>query len=107
MRTVLIGAPLALYRLLPSDLPADLALKHSFWRWVDFSGFDLSAYDMRDMDVIGCNGAGVTLPEGKTACLMSRRTDWTGAVLPSDISSYNHDFVVEKYRQASNKNNAP
>lgn len=100
MRTVLTGAPGALYLLQLSDLPLDLNLRHSFWRWVNFSGFDLSAYDMRDMDILDSNGNTARLGVGKTAMLMSRRTTWTNAVLPLDASSYNHDFVVEVYNKA-------
>lgn len=100
MRTVIIGAPASFRVLTPADLPVDLSLRHSFWRWVDFSGFDLSAYDMRDMDILDCNGTASKLGLGKTAMLMSRRTTWTNAVLPADISSYNHDFVIEVYNKA-------
>ncbi|KPJ64887.1 hypothetical protein AMK68_00190 [candidate division KD3-62 bacterium DG_56] len=100
MRTVLQGTPKKLYRLRERDLPDDYDLTNSFWHWVDFSGFDLSAYIMEDMDVYDSDGSGCALPENGTKWLMSRRTDWTGARLPSDVSSYNHDLVVEVMRQA-------
>ena len=99
-RIVLEGTARRLYRLRARDLPPDNILEKSYWRYVDFSGFDLSAYSMVDMDIIDCVGTGVRLPSGPNMRWMqSRRTAWAGAVLPPDISSYNHDLVVEWCRQ--------
>lgn len=100
MRTVITGKPGALYPLQASDLPPDFDLRQSFWQYADFSGFDLSAYDMRDMDVRHCRATGVILP-AKLDWLVSRRTDWTGAVLPAEMPSYNHDLMREFLRQRS------
>src|SRR3990167_10259108 len=100
MRTVYQGTPQQPYRLLASDLPADRDLRQSAWRYVDFSGFDLSTYDMRDMDIWDCVGRNVVLPDGgRTDYIQSRRTDWTGASIPPDVSSYIHDLVVEGFAQ--------
>lgn len=101
-RIILQGSPSNLYRLQRSDLPRDNDLSHSFWRYVDFSGFDLSAYDLTDMDVLDCDGSGSTLGAGKTGYMMSRNTSWDGATLPPDLSSYQHDLMAEVYRSAPN-----
>jgi hypothetical protein len=100
MRTVIEGRPNRYHRLRARDLPNDFDLRQSYWKYVDFSGFDLSAYDMRDMDILDCDGSGSTLPGNLTDWMMSRRTDWTGAIIPADVSSYNHDLMVEVTRQA-------
>ena len=97
-RIVLQGTASRLRRLRAADLPADHDLSRSFLRWVDLSGFDLSAYDMEDMDIIDCRAQNVILP-GKLDYLMSRRTDWTGCAIPADLPSYIHDLVVELFRQ--------
>lgn len=100
-RIVVTGQPGRLRKLRMRDLPADLNLSKSYLRWVDLDGRNLSAYKMEDMDIIDCDGSGVTLPPGdQMQYLMSRRTDWTGAIIPADVSSYNHDLVVEVVRQA-------
>ena len=98
-RTVLTGTPTTPYTLLPGDLPPDLDLTASFWRWVDLSGFDLSAYNLMDVDILDCTGDGAILPEDKTHYLMSRRTTWAGAHIPSDVSDLAHDLVVEVLNQ--------
>jgi len=100
MRTVLQGTPTRYRRLRAGDLPADRDLRQSYWRYVDFASYDLSPYDLTDTDILDCKGAGSILPDGdRTDWLISRRTDWTGAVIPADVSSYNHDFVNEVTKQ--------
>ncbi len=98
MRTVLQGTSDRLYQLQRADLPDDFDLRQSYWRYVDFSGYDLSGYDMRDMDILDSDGSGSTIPN--TDWTISRRTDWAGATL-TDVSSYNHDLMVEVVRQAN------
>lgn len=97
-RIVLTGAPGALYRPTPADLPADKDLSHSYFRYVDASGFDLSLYDLTDVDILDSDCRNVILP-AKIDYLMSRRTLWTGAKIPATVSSYNHDLVVEALKQ--------
>ena len=91
---VIQGTADKLYRLQRADL--DFDLRQSYWRYVDFSGFDLSGYDMRDMDILDSYGAGCILPN--TDWMISRRTDWTNATI-TDLSSYNRDLVIEAVRQ--------
>ncbi|KKM00677.1 hypothetical protein LCGC14_1802040 [marine sediment metagenome] len=91
---VIQGTADKLYRLQRSDL--DFDLRQSYWRYVDFSGFSLEAYDMRDMDILDSYGAGCILPN--TDWMISRRTDWTNATI-TDLSSYNRDLVIEAVRQ--------
>ena len=104
MRIVRTGTARNPYLLKRRDLPRDRNLTHSYWEYVDFSGFDLSAYDLRDLTVYNSVGDNVTLGEGKTEGMESRFTSWTGANLPTDLSSFNHDMVVENYRQAIAQN---
>ena len=96
MRTIITGTPTQLEKV--RDLPLDLT--HSFFEYVDLSNLDLSKHDLRDATLYHCNASGVTLGEGKTNWIESRFTDWRGATIPADISSYNHDLVSEVYRQA-------
>lgn len=103
-RIILTGSPRRLYKIKRNDLPRDLDITHSFFEYVDFSGFDLSDYDLRDSTIYNCLADGVTLGEGKTEGMESRFTSWTGANLPTDLSSFNHDLVVENYRQAIAQN---
>lgn len=69
---------------------------NSFLQWVDLSGLTIPR--MQDADVIHWKGTNTTFAN----------TDWTqfrfpidlsGAVIPSDLSSYNHDFVTEVSRR--------
>lgn len=107
------GTANQLYPFTAADIPVDNDLSHSFFRYVDFSrrtggnpaqrfDGDLSAVNLFDCDFIDCKAQNVTLGTGKTRYLMSRRTDWQGATLPADVSSYSHDLMAEVYRQASN-----
>lgn len=99
MARIVIDNP-TLRNLRLNQLPADLDLRQSYWRRVNFSNFNLSAYDMRDMDIIECVGDGCILPDRvRTDWLISRDTSWTGAVIPKDVSSYIHDLVGELIRQ--------
>ncbi len=101
MRTVIIGTPTKLRKVTAKDLPADKVLDFSFWRWVDISGLDLTPYSMENVDVINYRAAGAALP----SCHYSQfrfPIDNTGITIPPDVSSYNHDLVVEVFRQASN-----
>ena len=99
-RIVLTGTPTTLRRLRARDLPVDRDLSYSFWRWVNFSGQDLSAYNMTNMDIIDCQGDLSVLPgERRTDGLVSRRTSWGGVVLPADLSSLEQDLVSEALRQ--------
>lgn len=105
MRTLLTGAiqgsPNNLRVVTPADLPRDRSLRDWYFRYTRCD-LDLSDYDLTNADVLDSNWNGVTLGVGKTPYLNSRRTTYRGANLPSDISSYNHDLVVEMYRQAPN-----
>lgn len=112
-RITLQGTANQLYPFTAADIPADNDLSHSFFRYVDFSrrtggnpanrfNGDLSQVNLFDCDFIDCKANNVTLGTGKTKYLMSRRTDWTGATLPADVSSYNHDFMAEVYRTCPN-----
>jgi hypothetical protein len=99
-----------LTRLRARDLPDDFDLTNSYWRYVDYSGWDLSPYIMEDMDIIECVGQNATFPQEGTALIQMRVTDpaidklalLDGAWIPPDASSYNHHFVVEGMRQAVN-----
>ncbi len=100
-RIVKRGRPNALYRLTVTDLPADFDLRQSHFRYVDASGLDLSAYDCRHTDWIHCVCDNIILPDNRmTDNLYSRNSTWTGAQIPADISSLNHDVVQEVIRQA-------
>lgn len=81
-----------------SDLPPDLDLRQSYWEGCDFSGLDLSAYDIRDMDIINCVARGVRLPQD-LRWMQSRNTNWSGAILPPTVPSTNHDLVIEVIKQ--------
>ena len=100
-RTVIVGTPRALERISLRDLPADKNLDFSFWRYVDFSGLDLSDYSMEDVDIIDYDAHGASLPE----CPFSQfrfPVDNTGLVLHPDTSSFNHDLMAAMFQQASN-----
>lgn len=107
MRTVLTGTPEKLRRLRDRDLPGDRDLRQSFWQWVDFSDYDLSCFDMRDMDILDSVGARVILPSrdidgiAATDYIQARRTLWDGAIIPKNVSSLHHDFVREVIHQLS------
>ena len=102
MRIVLQGTPGNLYVPTAADLPADRDLRQSFFRYVNISGRNLSLYNLQDVDILDSVATNVRLPGSqRTDYLMSRRVNWSGAIIPSDISSYNHDLVVESYRQLS------
>ncbi len=76
-------------------------LDFSFWRYVDISGLDLTSWSMRDVDLIDYTATGTTFPE----CPYSQfrfPVDNAGVVLPANVSSFNHDLVVEAFRQATN-----
>jgi len=98
MRTVIIGEPGKLRRLAARDLPRDL--RDSYWRWVDFSGVDLSAYNMAWMDIIDCDARGAIVSP-QVRGMVSRRTDWRGAVIPANLPSDIYDLVPEAVRQVS------
>lgn len=99
-RVVLTGSPGALYRPTKADLPEDGDARDAFLRYVDLSGLDLSKFDLRNSDILDCDARGVILPaDNRTDYMQSRRTNWRNAVIPADVSSYNHDLVVECYRQ--------
>ncbi len=97
VRIVKRGRPSRLYRLKRRDLPADSDLSHSFFEYVDLSGFDLSSYDARDMDVFDCLAQNVVLPD-RIRWMQSRRTDWAGSHVP-DTVSHNHDLMKERLRR--------
>lgn len=100
-RIVLTGSPGALYQLQAGDLPADFDLRYSFWRYVDFRNFNLSAYNMNYMDIYDSLGGGVTLPTN-IRLLESHRTDWTGAVIPgASLDNMMQDLISEEMRQRS------
>lgn len=100
MRTVIKGTATKLHKLQASDLPLDFDLRQSYWRYVDFSGWDLSGYLAEDMDILDSDGSDCTLPES-IDWLTSRRTKWAGAKIPSNLSSYNHDLMIEVAKQAN------
>ena len=98
-RIVKTGTPSRLYRLKRNDLPGDKDLTHSFFEYVNLSGFDLSEYDLRDSTIYHCNAHDVKLGEGKTNWMESRFTDWTDSDLPSDISDWSWDFIKTIFDQ--------
>lgn len=95
-RSVLIGEPSKLYRLQEKDLEKDG--RNAFWLHVDFSGFDLSNFDMLDADTIHCNGDESILPTG-ARYWMSRHTSLKGATIPHDVNHLAHDPVSELLNQ--------
>lgn len=98
-RTVLSGAPGALYVLQAADLPLDLDLRFSHWEYVDASGFDLSAYDMREVDLLDCKLDGVILPS-RIAGVYSRRSTFLNATIPTSLPVMHiHDIGCELLRQ--------
>lgn len=100
-RIVLNGSPGNLYTLKQSDLPLDLDLRYSFWRYVDFRNFNLSTYNMNYMDIYDCLGGGATLPTN-IRLLESHRTDWTGAIIPKgSLDNMMQDLIAEEMRQRS------
>jgi hypothetical protein len=98
MRTVIIGKPNKIEKVLPKDLPKDNDLNYSFWRWVDFSGLDLSDYNIEDMDIIDSIGDNSILPDA-IGNLVSRRTTWKNAKLPQHMPTGLHDLVAEAVNQ--------
>jgi len=100
MRIVLEGTPTTPRRLRARDLPADKDLSRSFWRYVNASGFNLSTYNMTDIDLPDSNCSNVILP-AQIDWMQSRRTVWTGATIPPSLSSYNQDLIREVMVQAT------
>ena len=95
----IVGTPGQPRTVTLADLPADHDLRHNFWRHVILDGLDLSAYDMRDMDILDYSAVGTAFGQMDWAIL--RRGDATGAIIPSDISSFSQ-LVVEVLRAAPN-----
>lgn len=90
-RTVIEGQPMQLAPVTETNL------RNAYLRYADLNGLVIT--DAYDADILDCRAQNVTLPEGGTDYIMSRRTDWTGSVMPSDLSSYSQ-LVVEQIRQA-------
>ena len=99
MRIVLEGTPTTPRRLRARDLPADRDLSRSFWRYVNASGFNLSTYNMTDIDIFDSNCSNVILP-AQIDWMQSRRNVWTGATIPASLSSYIQDLIREVMVQA-------
>jgi hypothetical protein len=89
------------------DIPPGGDVRQSYWRYVDFSSFDLSLLDMRDMDILDCDGRNAILPADGAMLdwTISRRTNWRGAVLSPNQSSFINDLAVEVILQ--NRSNSP
>lgn len=95
-RVVIQGTP-GTYRVItPADIPST-DLRQSYFYWCDFSGRNLSNYDLRDIDVVNCRATNVILPNN-ILWMQSRNTDWTGATIPSGLH-LQHDLVYEYLRQ--------
>lgn len=75
---------------------------NSFLEWVDLSGLKLPP--MRDADCFHYKATGTTF-QNTDYTQFRYPIDLTGVVLPADISSYNHDFVVEIMKRSSNATN--
>lgn len=97
-RIVRIGDKDNLYRITSRDLPADHDLRYSYTSWTDWSGLDLSAYDCRYMDVHDSKCQKVILPD-TVAGLVSLRSDWTDAVIPSTLPFCGWSLISEVLRR--------
>lgn len=91
----------------------DLApmLRDPDWRSSHFErvafpdGTDFTGVDLRDCSFIECRVRNAVLPGhdiGDTAAtdyIWSWHTDWTGAVLPSNLSMFHREFITEMFQQ--------
>jgi hypothetical protein len=103
MRLEIQGSPSNFQRLTARDVPPQQrGDPPAFLRFVRADAGALDGYDFTDADILDSEIQATRLDVGKTGYMMSRRVDWPGVTLPSDLSSYNSDLMVELYRQAPN-----
>lgn len=98
MRIVGIGTKASLWKPTAKQLTLP-DWDQSYLEWVDLSGLTVPPF--RDGDLRNYKATNTTF--GNTDwTIMRDPIDLTGVVIPSDVSSFNHDLVVEVFRRASN-----